>query len=719
MTRHSLTHRMVRAWLALALVGGAALYGVAAGATASAAQDVSLSLSTMAPTIATASSGDLSLTGKLTVPSGTSHDDVIVQLAYIAVDYRSQMSEAPDSSSYEQELISVQDHLGSISSGSYAWSLSTPIASMDLTPGYVYALDVEAWSDGGYLGALRTYLPYEIGSGPSYGSTQLAVLAPVTSPSPLDGYQESISGSTYPELTEQNLAESMGTGGSLYQLLEASKQLPKGTISWVLDPDLLNSAMQIEGGYVVAKDGTASDELGPDAGNATAWLKEAKTVLGSPNSELWQLPATDPDLGSLSQASTKQAEQLLSGAARQSTAAGTISMLKSTVGRGPEGVLAWPADGQVSAATLTLADSIDPAAVVVDSDSIGLSVPNQQYTPTGRAAADGADNLAVADTGLDAIMAGDAADSAYDAAGSDYSLLAGQRLLAQTALIAMENPSLARTIMLALPRTTGTAAQDMGALKALSGAPWIKPVGLSTLLHQSPDPKASTGTPTRSSASTGTDLSTTQLGTALSLESQLRLYQSILTESDTITAGFAEAVLRTVSTGWRGDGAAWTAFESAVSGRLTSQTGQVYLIPKSDLTLSGTSGSIPFTVVNHLPQAVRLGLSVQTSRTGLHVTQIPVRKFATGSSTVEVKVTAVAPGAKVTVTAFLVNAAGAHYGTARSGGSRSLQVTVTSIGFVALLLFAGSAALLVFAVGLRIYRGRRGSRSEPATREGE
>jgi len=715
-TRHPLTHRTVRVWLALVLVATAGLYGTAAARTASAAEAVTVSLSTMTPTVATASTPELTLAGKLTIPSGTSHDDVIVQLAYAQVGFRSEMADGPDSGD-DEELNTVQDTLGSLSAGSYGWSLHTSIASMNLTPGYVYAVDVQAWSDGGFLGALRTYLPYEISA---VGTTQLTVLAPVTAPSPIDGYQESISSqASYSELTENTLAESMGTTGSLYQLLAAGAQLPKGTISWAVDPDLLDSAMQIDQGYILAGDGTASDTIGPDAGNASDWLKEAKTVLGDSGSELWQLPATDPDLGSLSQASTAQAEQLLSDAARQSTSADTISMVKSATGRSPEGLLAWPADGQVSAATLTLADSFDPTAVVADSNSIGLSVANEQYTPTGRASANGKDNVVVADDALDAIMSGDSADSGYDSAGSNSSLLAGQRLLAQTALIAMEKPNLARTVMLTLPRASGTEATDMGVLKQLQGATWLKSASLSTLLAQSPDPNASTGTPTRSSATTATDLSTTQLDTALSLESRLQLYQSILTKSDPTTTGFAEAVLRTLSTGWRGSGSAWTTFESAVSSRLKSRTSEVYLIPKSDLTLSGTSGSIPFTVVNNLPQSVKLGLAVQTDPGGLNVTQVPVREFSTGSSTVEVKVTTKVAANTYTVTAYLVNASGAHYGTAASGGARSLHVTVTSIGFVALLLFAGSMALLIFAVGLRIYRGRKGSRNEPATHEGE
>lgn len=717
MTRPLPPHRTVRAVLALTLVAAAGLLGLAAAAPASAAQDVTVSLTTMTPTVATSSSQELSLSGNLTVPSGSSHSDVIVQLAYEAVDYRSEMSDGP--SDNDQPLYAVQDTLGTLSSGTHPWSLKTSIGAMGLSAGTVYALDIRAYSGGDPIGVMRTYLPYKIGIGSPVAATQLTVLAPVTANAPADGYQETIAGNTaaYPELTGDALISEMGPTGSLYQLLAAGAQLPKGTVSWVVDPDLLSTAMQIGGGYVVAPNGTASDDAGPNADYAAAWLKEAKAVLGSANSELWQLPATDPDLGSLSSVSTSQAEQFLSDAAQRSTAGETV---KTAVLRAPQGLLAWPADGQVSAGTLSLADSIDPSAVVVDSNSIGLSAADQEYTPTGRASANGRSNLVVGDSGLDAIMSGDSADKKYDSAGSSSTLLAGQRLLAQTALIALEKPNLSRSIMLSLPRDTATAAADMSTLKVLQGASWIASTGLSSLLKQSADPKASTGTPSRSSSVAATDLTGTQLASAINLQSQLKLYQSILTKPDATTTGFADAVLRTVSTNWRGDAAAWKTFESAVSSRLGSQTGLVYLIPKSDLTLSGTSGSIPFTVVNHLSQDVKLGLNVETDPSGLNVSQIPVRTFpAGGSTTVEVKVSTKVASSTYQVTAFLVTSSGARYGTVKTGGSQYLQVTVTSIGFVALLLFGGSAALLVFAVGLRIYRGRKGSRTEPATRAGD
>ena len=715
MTRHPLTQRMVRVWLALGLVAGAGGYGLVAALPAEAAQQVSVGLSAMSPTVASSDTGALELSGRLSVPSGQEHQDVIVQLAYAEIQYRSDMGQGPETGD-EHQLTGVQDVLGTISSGNHGWKLSSPLADLGLSPDHVYALDVQAWSDGELLGALRTYLPYEIGSGVSLATTQLSVIAPVTAASPLDGYEEPVGGTRYSELTEDALAQQMSTDGSLYQLLAAGSQLPKGTVSWLVDPDLLSTASQIQEGYVVAKQGTASDAIGSQGDEAAAWIKEAGTVLSSANSELWQLPSTDPDFASLAAAPGAVAQRLVSAAATQSDTGTAVKTVTQTT---PRGLLTWPADGQVDAKTLDLAQSVDPAAVVVDSGSIGLSVPDAAYTPTGRATANGRDDLAVADSALDAIMSGDKADAAYSS-GSSQTVLASQRLLAQTALIALEKPTLARSVLLTLPRSSAESVTDMPVLSALKDAPWLKSVGLSTLLKQSPDTDAAIGTPTRSAAAADTDLTSSQLGRALGIDAQLQLYQSILNGENATDDGFDEAALRTVSTGWRGSTAAWTGFTSAVSNRLTDQMGQVYLIPKSGLTLSGTSGSIPFTVVNHLPQAVTLGLTIETNRTGLVVTQVPVRKFATGSTTVNVKVTAEAPGANVQVTAYLVNSDGRHYGDAQSGGSRSLQVTVTSIGFVALLLFAGSAALLVFAVGLRIYRGRRGTRkSAPETHAGD
>jgi hypothetical protein len=712
---------MARVWLALALVASVCAYGSAGSAPrAAAAQAGTLSLSTMSPSVVTSSSQTVSLGGSLKLPSGQSYSDVIVQLDIIAVQFRSQMSEGPASSAEEQQLSSVQDNLGEVS-GTTAWSLKPTVAQMGLKPGTVYALDVEAWSNGSQpLGSVRTYLPYKITSAAKFNPTQLAVLVPVTAASPLDGYQyqPKDNGSPWDEVTSNELISQMGANGGLNELLEQGQALKGVDLSWAVDPDLLDTASQIESGYFVTAGESNDDQPGSGADNVSAWLKLAESVLGK-NGELWELPSTDPDLGSLSHLSNAQGEQFVSTSAKQTAKSTTLS---DATGRKPAGLLAWPAGGQVNTNTMALAQSLAPTAVVAASNSVGLTADGGQYTPTGRVAIDGRNDVSVSDSDLDAIMSGDAPDAAYVAAGSDRNLLAQQRLLAQTALIAGEDPDLSspRTVLMTLPRSSAQAAQDMTVLSALGKANWIRPTALSTLTSADPDPKASTGSLTRSAAVAKTDLTSTQLDQSVALSSQLSLYESILYNGDA-SDGLSQAVERTVSTSWRGDASAWTTFTAAVQRRLTSQMGQVYLIQKSDITLSGTSGSIPFTIHNGLGQRVRLGLDFSMKPTGrLDIQAVSAAVIPAHSSrTIQVRVTSQSPSATIQVTAYLVNPAGTHYGDAQSNGSQTLQVSVTSIGFVALLLFAGSAALLVIAVGLRIYRGRRGARKEPGTREGD
>lgn len=720
MIRLSLTHRMARVWLAAALVASVCVYGFTRAEPAEAAQSATLSLKTMAPMVATSASQSVRLGGELKLPAGQSYSDVIVQLDIMPVQVRSQMSEGPASSTDEVQLSSVQDNLGEVS-GTTAWSLETTVRQMGLQPDTVYALDIEAWSNGSQpLGSVRTYLPYRISSSSSLAPTQLAVLVPVTAASPLDGYQyqPKDNGSPWDEVTSNDLITAMGPTGSLDQLLEQGQALKGVELSWAVDPDLLDTASQIQSGYFVTTGESADEQAGTGADNVSAWLKLAKTVLGK-NGELWQLPSTDPDLGSLSHLPKARAEQFVSTAAQQTAQSTT---LKTATDRDPSGLLAWPAGGQLDTTTLALAQSLNPRAVVAASNSVDLAVTDHRYTPTGRASIDGKDDVAVSDSDLDAIMSGDSTDAGYVSAGSDPTLLAQQRLLAQTALITEEQPALSspRTILVTLPRASEQAVKDMPVLSALTQASWIRPASLSSLLATAPDGKAGTGNLNRSDAVAKTDLTSAQLAQATSLSAQLALYQSILVGPDT-SDGLPLAVERTVSTSWRGAPSAWSAFAAAVQRRLTMQMSQVYLIPKSDLTMSGTSGSIPFTIHNGLSQRVKLGLDFAMQPPGrLDIESVPAAEIPAHSSpTFQVKVTSRAPSATIQVTAYLVNSAGTHYGDAQSNGSQTLHVSVTSIGFVALLLFAGSAALLVIAVGLRIYRGRTGARKGQGTREGD
>jgi hypothetical protein len=255
--------------------------------------------------------------------------------------------------------------------------------------------------------------------------------------------------------------------------------------------------------------------------------------------------------------------------------------------------------------------------------------------------------------------------------------------------------------MVAAPRG-GTPNPTL--LTAVSEASWIKTVGLSTLLSAKPDAHAQTSAPKRAAATAQSDLTTSQLSTTSELDASVRALTAIMVgpQPQQSIDSYVPAVLRTISTAWRSASAQQTAFSGAVDNRLDTTMNLVTLVKKSDLTLSGKSGVIPFTVENRFDHPVRIGIRITTDHPGLSVQSITVQTVQQGSTPINVHVSSKVSGTRVTVTAQLVTPDGADYGE-----PQSLQVTVSSIGSITLIIFGLSAALLVIAVGLRIYRGRR------------
>jgi Family of unknown function (DUF6049) len=678
--------------LALLLVGAAA-------PGAAAQESVAVELTSISPTIAT-SGATVRLAGKVVSASPDALADLTVTLAVVKMNFISDMSYSAGTNSLQ--VPGVEYPVGQVpAKGSASWSLAVPVPRLGLDGSGVYALDAEAWSQGVRVGAVRTYLPFEIAAGSEFKPTQLALMWPVTAPPVLDGYSDPQS--QLPEAVDPANAQLFGElapNGRLDSVLTSAAKAAAQyhlDVSWVVDPNLVSTVGSEAFGYLLSPNAT----LGTSNENETAqrWLAEAKTDLGGVG-ELWQVPATDPDLSSLAQhdptlaASTVKTTMALASAGES---------LKTTVGRAPLGTLAWPAGGQADPATLKLAaKSMKQSPVVVQSDSIGFQSPRDVYTPTGRENLSGGQKLAVSDAGLDAIFAGDPADAAQRTA-ADSSLLASQRLLAQTALIAGQEPNLptARTILVSPPRDF---TPDPALLTALGQASsWVKTVGLSTLLHTAPDPAAQSGTPRRA-ANPGPDLTQAQLNATAQLQANLSSFSTILTDSGKATVPFNPAILSTLSTQWRTAPGARGAFVQATESRLDSLIGDVSLVQKDPLTLSGKSGSIPFTIQNKLRQPVKVGVRINVAQAGLTTQSVQVTEIPPGSSVVNVPVHASVSGVRYDVTAVLVNSAGADY---NPGQSVSVQVTVSSIGSITLVIFGLSAALLVIAVGFRLYRARR------------
>lgn len=684
------SHRTLRSLIISMFVLAAVLVvdRPAPSAAATGSNAVTVALTQLSPAVAVR--GDtLRLDGTVTGGSAA-HSDVIIRLAVADLQVRSDMS---TNAGVGSQFVYGYDYtVGSLAPGATAsWHLKVPVAEFASASQTIYGLDIVADSDGARIGVMRTYLPYDITSDSSFRATQMVVLWPVTAAPALDGQSDK---NSVPEAVNDDLSAQFAPGGRLTRTLSTAVAARNVTVSWAVDPDLLATADSESHGYSLYPGGNS----GAGAQNAFNWLTEAKTAL-SGTGELWQLPATDPDLASLAQGNQGMAGRIVTRAA---AASGTT--IAGLVGRTPRGTLAWPANGQADDATLHLAKAASPSAVIVGSDSAGLHTPLDSYTPTGLANVDG-EKLAIGDASLNAIFGGDPADAGFK--NSDQSLLAAQRFLAESALMALERPNLPtpRTVLVAASRT---APPDPRLLAAVGEAGWIKTVGLSTLLSAKPDKSAKTGTLKRDPAVAQSDLSTGQLATTAALDASIHALTAILTQPDPAIGLYAPAVLRTVSTAWRSSADDQVAFAGAVQSRLQTTMSAVSLVPKSDLTLSGKSGIIPFTVENRFGYPVRVGIRITTDHAGLTVSYVAVQTVPQGSAPFNVHVSSAVSGTRVTVTAQLVTPDGADYGE-----PQSLQVTVSSIGSITLVIFGLSAALLVVAVVLRIYRGRRTRAAQP------
>lgn len=672
-------------FLAFAALAASVLWTGLVPPAEAATSQVLIGLSSLSPSYAT-SGNTVKLAGTVAAAAhGANFSGVQIELKVAPLGVRSEMTAGPGSD--DQWIYGHTDQLGPVAAGATAaWSFSATTEQLGLDESGVYALDIIAVSNGSRIGALRTYLPYEVG-GSGVTPVHIALLWPLTGPPELDGSTQS--GVT--EATDDDMAAELKTGGRLDQMLTAAQAQKNITFSWLVDPNLLTTLSDESSGYVLYP----GDSPGSQPQGAAQWLTDAKNLLTT-NGELWQLPATDPDVASLAQGDAAQARALLGDSAALN---GTT--VATDLGRAPQGTLVWPADGQADPATLALAQSIDPAATVVQSDSVALKTPEQRYTATGLAVGSSGGKLAVADAALDQVFAGDPADAAY-LSSSDSGVLAAQRFLAQTALIVGESPSasVSRTILVTAPRD---ATPDTTLLDALGTAPWVQTVGLSDLLKATPDPKATASAPVRAAATAQTDLPPSAMTESVQLTASLHQLTDIMTSPQAVTQSFTPAALSTVSTAWRAlPAASRTAFGAATTSRLGQLSGAVSLVPKSDLTLSGKSGTIPFTITNRLGQPVRVALQVTTDRDGLTFQSQQVRTVNEGSTTVIVPAQASVTGVKITVSARLVAPTGQYYGE-----PVTFQVTVSSIGTTALIVLGLSAGVLVVAVGLRIYRGKR------------
>ncbi|MFI5522077.1 DUF6049 family protein [Streptomyces platensis] len=583
---------------------------------------------------------------------------------------------------------------------SRTFTLSVPVKDLRLDDNGVYQLGVsvsgrsQAAPYGQVLGFDRTLLPWQ--EADAAKKTQLTYMWPLISSTHLTAETDADAQQT-PVFRNDDLAAELAPGGRLQQMVALSKNLP---VTFVIDPDLLATVDAMTKSYRVnGPDGP----MGKNQAVAKQWLHELEDA--AKNHEVVALPFADPDLASLAHHGKRVPSALSHLGPATDLAEKTVDTI---LGVKPRTDFAWPVDGAIDSSVVDVATSAGAHNVITRSDSLretgGLS-----YTPTAARPIGGGTNAVVADAQLSRAFEGDMSKAGRSAH-------AVQDFLAQTQMINLEDPGRQRSVVVAPQRMPSVSqARAMAtALRTLDDSGlWSQPLSLGKAAKAKPDPSATRRVPSGAaypSSLRRQELPTSAFRQIRGTQAALDDYRVILAQPERVVTPFGSAIMREMSTEWRGDAAGAAGFRRSVRSYLDGLTKKVHLIQKSGATLSGRSATIPVTVQNNLVQGVKdmtlkltssqpnrldVGKAQQITVDGGHSQSF---KFAT---------TANANG-RAWVTAQLYTADGKPY-----GDRMTFQVNVTEITATVMLVIAGGVLLLVLA-GVRIYLQRKRAAAQRA-----
>ena len=510
-------------------------------------------------------------------------------------------------------------------------------------------------------------------------------------------------------LTDDHLADELDSDGRLGRLLTSTAA---GPVGWLLDPDLLATVSTMTDGYEL-RDAAGASVPGGGGDVAADWLASLRETVAD---DAWvaALPYADTDLVAVVRAegADSPAVSAISGA---DEAVGSV--LAGGTGDGPTvapGVVA-PVSGALDDDTADAVAAADARTAILSGDAVEEIPAATAAAPSVRLGTETGDlDVLLSDPGLDAAL------SAAEEPGSGVA--ARQSLLAETTMVALEarTDETTPTAMLGLPAHRWSP--DRGALAALMQAwtstPWIAATPVPT---PPPDASAPMVTLDYTAADEAAEISAAQVDAAAVLRTELDRFDSVLVEPDEQRAAHDEALLRGVSSAWRGnDGGA--GYLALVGQGVSSGLQQISVKVPEQLRLSSNSGRFPVEVSNALPVPVQVRLHFDSSNPDRlevadgELIEVP----GGGKAQVAVEATATANG-RVPVTVTLQTPSGEPFGV-----SHRFEVVATNYDTVGWFIVGGAATLLFAAAGYRTVRrvrtARRDARStpsEPAAEEGQ
>ncbi|MFI0356577.1 DUF6049 family protein [Actinomadura sp. 9N407] len=580
-----------------------------------------------------------------------------------------------------------------VAGGKASFSLSTTTATIGLQTFGVYPIGVEAVTQTGQvLAGLNTFITFV----PKQRTFKPLSVAWVW---PLMGRQHRSTDDTF---LDDDLAAEIKADGRLSGLVSAAAGT-RTPVTWSIDPALLDDVQTMANGpYTVQAPRAEKSVRKPKSTDAANWLNALRSA--SKSDPYFAVPYADPDAVALVR--HKMTNHLAIAYANAGVAG-------QVLGTQPNAQVAWPPSGMAGQGTLNQMAKLgrlgNNGSFLMS--SAAFADPAQGYTPSATTALpteEGTKRTVVYDETLNKIVsAGTRTPGA--------AVLTEQRFLAETAMITAEAPELARSLVIAPDRRWNPApAMAKSLLTYTQGAAWMQETPLDKIANAEPQQRVFRGYPDSMEAY---ELGEPFLDEVARISRSAARFTSVMYEP--IRMNYRRAVLRMESSAWRGKSRYRRAVlaRQSLDERLKDDMGRVRIIigDTKRVTLAGSSGRIPITVANDLPnQSIQVRLEVVPENTarlqiGRLEDQDDLITLAPGQKQPSFIPVRSAGNGDVRLHLRLKSADDREF-----GAEQVITVRTTGYGRLALLITGGGLAVLFVGVGVRAMRARRRRKAEAA-----
>jgi hypothetical protein len=556
-----------------------------------------------------------------------------------------------------------------------SFSIEVPVDRVGFTSAGTYVLAVEALGRetgvdefDARKGILRTFTPWYPDPG-AVTPIDLVWLWPLA-----DRPARTAAGVLLNDQTPKELSP----GGRLDRLLTIGDRF-RGTVSWIADPALLQTAKAMSGGYQVVQDGTVV--LGDREQQARRWLSRLGDATVA--SGLRVLPYADIDASAVTRA------DMANDVVRAVTQAPGVG--SAAIGFPVSGNLYWAPFGRLDRAATNVLASAGVTSLILSAEAMpptDPAVPADGMSTTALPTSVGTARAVLADPGLTGIL------DLPQRSASDV-IVARQRFLAETALIASTIPAdqSARTVVVAPSSVRWDPAASLVAplLKATRTASWLSPESLTDLLV-TPASTASRQRGGYGAKARAAELSPAYMARVARTADQLDTFTSVIDDPTGISEPYSEALLRTESAGWRSDAPTGQKLLATIESSLDEQMARIRVLSEGTITFSGDTGRVPVTIENDLDRAVTVGLTLR-GRPALRLSSEPlsgIRIEAGKMASVDIDARVVG-GDPLAVQVQLLGPEGQDYGAPAT-------ITVTSTAYARAAAWVVAAAFLAIAV---------------------